>query len=56
MRINKCPVCKSSNIIYKPWLGQQWKCNNCGYNGALVIEEDKNVNRKIQAKKHKRNR
>jgi len=37
----KCPVCKSVNITLD--MGGQtgkWKCNECGYLGAFVVEED----------------
>ncbi|MFQ6020873.1 MAG: hypothetical protein ACE5J4_02530 [Candidatus Aenigmatarchaeota archaeon] len=49
--IYRCPKCKSKNIKYIPWLGQMWRCPQCNYQGPLVVEEDKNANRKVQTKK-----
>jgi len=41
IKVRVCPKCESSNIIQ--WLGGktgQYKCKNCGYIGALIIEKD----------------
>ncbi len=36
-----CPVCNSRNVTYYIGgeLGYQYRCKDCGYIGALVIEE-----------------
>ncbi|VVB86844.1 Uncharacterised protein [uncultured archaeon] len=36
-----CPVCNSSNVTYYLGgeLGYQYRCNDCGYVGALVLEK-----------------
>ncbi|MBW3012917.1 hypothetical protein KY340_01810 [Candidatus Woesearchaeota archaeon] len=39
--IRRCPVCKSTDVMF--YMGGQfgqYKCKNCGYVGALVIEEE----------------
>ena len=33
-----CPRCGSKNLNYKPWLGELYVCRECGYQGALVVE------------------
>jgi predicted RNA-binding Zn-ribbon protein involved in translation (DUF1610 family) len=38
-----CPKCKSKDIYL--WLGGNlgiiYKCNNCGYRGPVILEEEK---------------
>ncbi len=36
-----CPVCNSSNVTYYLGgeLGYQYRCKDCGYVGALVLEK-----------------
>jgi len=41
MKLKRCPVCKKINIMLD--LGGQtgkYRCKDCGYVGALIIEED----------------
>ncbi len=39
--VKKCPNCGSTNIKWVvPQLGQLYECFNCGYRGALIIEEE----------------
>jgi len=33
----RCPICKSEDLNYMPWLGQIYKCRKCGYVGPLII-------------------
>lgn len=33
-----CPQCGSKNLNYVPWLGEIYMCRECGYKGALIIE------------------
>ncbi|HKZ45749.1 MAG TPA: hypothetical protein VJ343_03540 [archaeon] len=40
MKVRKCPICKSKDLDYMPWLGQKYRCRKCKYMGTLVIEED----------------
>jgi DNA-directed RNA polymerase subunit M len=41
-RMKFCPVCGSANInfvvFYRPSI---WKCLNCGYEGAFIVEDGK---------------
>ena len=34
-----CPRCGSKNLNYTPWLGEIYVCRECGYQGALVVED-----------------
>lgn len=34
-----CPRCGSKNLNYEPWLGEIYVCRECGYQGALVVED-----------------
>ena len=34
-----CPRCGSKNLNYKPWLGEIYACRECGYQGALIVED-----------------
>ncbi len=39
-----CPRCESSDIGLKPSFGiptEMYRCNNCGYEGAIVFELEK---------------
>lgn len=48
MKFKVCPQCGSDNIewiIPQNW--SQWSCNDCSYTG-LVIEVDKDTQKKIQ--------
>jgi len=41
MKILICPECKSNNVTYYLGgeLGYQYRCKDCGYVGALVLEK-----------------
>jgi len=43
-KIKKCPKCKSDNV--KVVLGEEssgeWECNNCGWKGRNILEEELN--------------
>jgi len=41
MQILICPECKSNNVTYYLGgeLGYQYRCKDCGYIGALVLEK-----------------
>jgi len=43
--VKRCPQCGSSDIIYENALvtGYKYHCKNCDYIGALVLEEDYDV-------------
>jgi len=37
-----CPKCGSTNVFYAsglPQLWSIWDCRNCGYRGALILED-----------------
>jgi DNA-directed RNA polymerase subunit M len=39
-----CPKCGSTNVFYAsglPQLWSIWDCRNCGYRGALILEDGK---------------
>lgn len=37
-----CPVCGSYNIEWElPHTWSKWRCRECGYIGALIIEDGK---------------
>ena len=39
-KIKKCPRCGSTNIKWVlPQMWSLWECYDCGYQGALVVEE-----------------
>lgn len=41
---NFCPKCGSTNVFWAsglPQLWSVWECKNCGYRGALVLEDSK---------------
>lgn len=43
MKLKKkfCPVCGSDNIKWQiPQNWSVWECHNCGYVGAIVVEEE----------------
>jgi predicted HNH restriction endonuclease len=33
-----CSRCRSKNLNYTPWLGEIYVCRECGYKGAVVVE------------------
>lgn len=41
VKILMCPECKSSNVTYYLGgeLGYQYRCKDCGYIGAFVLEK-----------------
>jgi ribosomal protein L37AE/L43A len=40
-KVKKCPQCGSTNIKWvMPQMWSLWECYDCGYQGALVIEEE----------------
>lgn len=43
--ILRCPMCSSADIFYENALltGYQYHCKKCGYVGALVLEEDYDI-------------
>lgn len=55
-RMKFCPRCGSTNInfliFYRPSI---WKCLDCGYEGALIVE-DGNVGEKIRQRYQKQQR
>lgn len=41
MKIQACPVCKSKRIkLGAGSVSGQYECEDCGYVGALIIEQD----------------
>jgi transposase-like protein len=36
-----CPVCNSTDVVYYVGgeLGYQYRCKNCGYVGAFILEK-----------------
>ncbi|MEM0466232.1 MAG: hypothetical protein QXL17_01515 [Candidatus Thermoplasmatota archaeon] len=37
-----CPECGSTNIDWVlPQLWSKWQCKDCGYQGALIVEDGK---------------
>jgi ribosomal protein L37AE/L43A len=39
-----CPKCGSTNVFFAsglPQLWSIWDCKNCGYRGALILEDGK---------------
>jgi len=39
-----CPKCGSANVFWAsglPQLWSVWECRNCGYRGALILEDSK---------------
>jgi predicted RNA-binding Zn-ribbon protein involved in translation (DUF1610 family) len=52
-----CPKCGSTDIFWAsglPQLWSLWQCRNCGYRGALILEDGK-LATKLQEKWKKRN-
>jgi ribosomal protein L37AE/L43A len=49
-----CPCCGSNNIKWLiPQMGSIWDCMDCGYHGAVVIEDEElaaAIRRKFQKK------
>lgn len=45
-----CPVCNSHEIyrVVGGYTGNLYKCKRCGYQGALVIEHDDDLNCKFE--------
>jgi predicted RNA-binding Zn-ribbon protein involved in translation (DUF1610 family) len=57
-RITYCPTCGSTNMFWAsglPQLWSLWECRECGYKGALVLEDGKLAEklRKEWGKKHR---
>ena len=54
-RMKCCPKCGSTNInfavFYRPSI---WKCSDCGYEGAFIIENDCKLAEKLQERYRKR--
>lgn len=50
-----CPICGSPNIEWTlPQTWSRWVCKDCGYEGALIVENGElaeELRRKYQAKK-----
>jgi transposase-like protein len=39
--VKRCPSCKSDNVeLYMGGMFGNYQCNNCGYVGTFIIEED----------------
>ena len=34
-----CPLCGSKSLNYMSWLGEIYVCRDCGYRGALIVED-----------------
>ena len=45
VRVLRCPKCWGTNIFYETAMitGRKYRCGDCGYMGALVVEEDVKV-------------
>ena len=54
-KVNSCPQCGSKKIkLHVPQNTSTWKCENCGYQGSVVIE-DSNLEKQIkEAKKNRK--
>jgi Zn ribbon nucleic-acid-binding protein len=51
--VKRCPNCKSDDVeIYMGGMFGKYQCNNCGYLGALIIEEndEKDASKKSRQK------
>jgi transcription factor S len=52
-----CPKCGSTDVFWAqglPQLWSLWQCRNCGYRGALILE-DGNLAAKLQEEWRKKN-
>jgi predicted RNA-binding Zn-ribbon protein involved in translation (DUF1610 family) len=52
-----CPKCGSTDIFWAsglPQLWSLWQCKNCGYRGALILQDGK-LSKKLQEKWKNRN-
>ncbi len=54
--VKRCPQCGSSDIIYENALvtGYKYRCKKCDYIGALVIEEDYDVDEILEEEEGRR--
>jgi len=34
-----CPMCGSSDLNFKPWLGIVYECRGCGWRGPLALRK-----------------
>ena len=53
-----CPTCGSTDIFWAsglPQLWSLWECKNCGYKGALILEDGK-LQAKLRAEWQKRSK
>jgi len=46
-KVNSCPQCGSKKIKWHVPQTSTWKCENCGYQGSVVIE-DGNLEKQIK--------
>ena len=48
--VKRCPQCGSSDIIYENALvtGYKYRCKKCDYIGALILEEDYDVDELLE--------
>jgi DNA-directed RNA polymerase subunit M len=52
-----CPKCGSTEVFWAqglPQLWSIWQCNNCGYRGLVILEDEKTA-QKIYEKWKKKN-
>jgi ribosomal protein L37AE/L43A len=49
-KTNSCPECGSKNIKWHNPQLSLWKCENCGYQGSVIIE-DVNLEKQIKEAK-----
>ena len=54
--VKRCPQCGSSDIIYENALvtGYKYHCKKCDYIGALVLEEDYDVDEILEEEEGQR--
>ena len=45
-----CPVCGSADLYYETggYTGKLYRCKNCDYMGALIVEADEEMARAIR--------
>lgn len=48
--IKVCPVCGSSDMYYEAggYTGKVYRCKNCDYMGAFIVEADEEMARAIR--------
>jgi DNA-directed RNA polymerase subunit M len=56
-KLKFCPKCGSTDVFWAqgmPQFWSLWQCRNCGYRGALILE-DGNLAKKLQEKWQSKN-